>query len=334
MAPANRVDLLVKAPMNADTRHFDVRIQQVMARSSVKPTPIKPTENDPMPGSVLLTVDVEGPALMRDDQPTEMPFLTESQFPERPNFLADISDDELKLNNYITRTLVFNSKDPGTKGGHQHTINDLQFAEGQAHLNILLGTTEEWTIKNTTTNGSGLNSNIDHPLHIHINPFQVTEFFDPNENLVDPATGKLEAVLQDGTTKGVPHYVTNKAQLTDPNNPFAKRQCYIDPANQSTWSVTGARSMRDVNGERSVSGPCVPQDPPESKSIWRDVFAIPSGLRLDDGNVIPGYYKMRSRFVDYPGLYVMHCHILIHEDRGMMFSVEVLKTKPAPVRHH
>ena len=42
---------------------------------------------------------------------------------------------------------------------------------------------------------------------------------------------------------------------------------------------------------------------------------------------------MRSRFVDYPGLYVMHCHILIHEDRGMMFSVEVIKPnfKPKPI---
>lgn len=50
--------------------------------------------------------------------------------------------------------------------------------------------------------------------------------------------------------------------------------------------------------------------------------------------MIPGYFKMRSRFVDYPGLYILHCHILIHEDRGMMFSVEVIKPKPALLRHH
>jgi hypothetical protein len=63
------------------------------------------------------------------------------------------------------------------------------------------------------------------------------------------------------------------------------------------------------------------------------VFAIPSARQAGEA-VIPGYYKMRSRFVDYAGLYVMHCHILIHEDRGMMFSVEVLKAKATPVRHH
>lgn len=33
---------------------------------------------------------------------------------------------------------------------------------------------------------------------------------------------------------------------------------------------------------------------------------------------IPGYFKLRSRFADFPGLFVQHCHILAHEDWGMM----------------
>ena len=33
---------------------------------------------------------------------------------------------------------------------------------------------------------------------------------------------------------------------------------------------------------------------------------------------------MRSRFVDFTGTYVIHCHILAHEDRGMMTVVEVV----------
>jgi FtsP/CotA-like multicopper oxidase with cupredoxin domain len=40
--------------------------------------------------------------------------------------------------------------------------------------------------------------------------------------------------------------------------------------------------------------------------------------------IVPGYFKMRSRFVDYTGQYVIHCHILAHEDRGMMTIVEVV----------
>ncbi len=48
---------------------------------------------------------------------------------------------------------------------------------------------------------------------------------------------------------------------------------------------------------------------------------------------------MRSRFVDYPGYYVLHCHILAHEDRGMMATVHVSLLKdeapePPPFEHH
>ena len=54
--------------------------------------------------------------------------------------------------------------------------------------------------------------------------------------------------------------------------------------------------------------------------------------------IVPGYFKMRSRFVDYTGQYVMHCHILAHEDRGMMTVVEVgsahdRRTRTSSVAH-
>jgi len=32
----------------------------------------------------------------------------------------------------------------------------------------------------------------------------------------------------------------------------------------------------------------------------------------------------RSRFADYTGMWVNHCHILMHEDHGMMQAVQVL----------
>ena len=83
----------------------------------------------------------------------------------------------------------------------------------------------------------------------------------------------------------MPRYVTDKAKLSDPQNPFRTRQCFLDPL-----KVT------------------------PSHLIWWDVFAIPSARVASNGAVIPGYFKMRSRFVDYPGSYVFHCHILIHED--------------------
>jgi FtsP/CotA-like multicopper oxidase with cupredoxin domain len=48
--------------------------------------------------------------------------------------------------------------------------------------------------------------------------------------------------------------------------------------------------------------------------IWWDNFAIPPG----------GYVKILSKFADFAGMYVLHCHFLEHEDRGMMQLVEVV----------
>ena len=45
---------------------------------------------------------------------------------------------------------------------------------------------------------------------------------------------------------------------------------------------------------------------------WMDTVSIPRG-----GRVI-----FRSRFADYVGMWVNHCHILMHEDHGMMQAVE------------
>jgi hypothetical protein len=227
---------------------------------------------------VLLRIDVGGSRPTLNNQPVEMMFpgqgAGERKLPEQPTFLADISDDELKQSSDIKRTLVFNSKDPGN--APQHTINDLQFEDphGHAHLGLTLGTTEEWTVKNlthTTSQPPGpgeLAFNIDHPLHIHINPFQVTEFFDPNEKLLD-VNGKLVGISKDNgkTTEAVAFYVTDEKLLLDnPTDPIAKRQCYINPLDKTTWSVSGAR-MLDETG-KGVSAPCTPQRPSEAASVW------------------------------------------------------------------
>ncbi len=52
---------------------------------------------------------------------------------------------------------------------------------------------------------------------------------------------------------------------------------------------------------------------------WADTIALPSG-----SPAAPGSVTFRSRFVDFKGAYVMHCHMLAHEDMGMMQTVEVV----------
>lgn len=39
-------------------------------------------------------------------------------------------------------------------------------------------------------------------------------------------------------------------------------------------------------------------------------------------------YVFRRRFLDFTGEYVLHCHFLGHEDRGMMFAVQTVSNGP------
>jgi FtsP/CotA-like multicopper oxidase with cupredoxin domain len=319
LAPANRADILVRAPTQPGS--LDVRVQNVMGRSQAKPTPANATPTDPMPGYVMMTINVAGPPIAGGPMPFPNPL---SAALPQPSFLADITDKELIDSGYGTKTFTFNSLNPGTT--HQHTINGIQWESGpQAHIKAWMNTVEEWTVKNTThqppkppatakTPGPGI---IDHPFHIHINPFQVTEFFDPNENLTHEQTGQLIGEFDGTMTKPVPMYVFSEKEK---NPKYANRQCVLDPLDEKTWV------------------PCHPKK--RAGLVWWDVFAIPSGRPFpapevgQDKIIVPGYYKMRSRFVDYPGLYVFHCHILIHEDRGMMFAMEVVKPQPMLMKHH
>jgi FtsP/CotA-like multicopper oxidase with cupredoxin domain len=62
-----------------------------------------------------------------------------------------------------------------------------------------------------------------------------------------------------------------------------------------------------------TSGPDVPEN-----RIWWDTIPIPP----EQGGT-PGRLVMWTRFLDYPGTFVLHCHILVHEDLGMMANVLV-----------
>lgn len=63
-----------------------------------------------------------------------------------------------------------------------------------------------------------------------------------------------------------------------------------------------------------------------SQAIWRDTCLIPTSGTNADGTL-----KFLSRFPHFQGQYVLHCHILEHEDEGMMQIVEVQQaTCPPP----
>jgi len=308
MAAGNRVDLLVKAPLRP-AANYPVIVQHVVDPSdqqSVYPVP-------------LLSVRIKA-----GQQPVAG---QQSQFipaaPKPPAFLDDIADAEVQG----TKTIDFASTPPFPA---QHTINGKKFDGFENAQKVFLNTVEEWKITNATTG-------ISHPFHIHINPFQIVELFDPTVTVPNPTTGQSP----------LPKYIFYLAPQLAPG------QCYVDPAeinprDQKIWTYTNPN-------DKTTWTPCPPPPPTSGPRVWWDVFPIPSGLGATDQSgqpilgpagadgkqpqlILAGYFKMRSRFVDYPGYYVLHCHILAHEDRGMMATVHVSLLKdapaPAPYKHH
>ncbi len=249
LAPGNRVDILVKAPNSPG--------------SAVLQLPGSPA-------TVLVNVNVVSGSGCNTVWPE-----TENQFPKQPDFLDDITTWS------ETRTLKYQM----CAQGSTPTINGKKFEEGIVDESMLLDTKQEWTIENFSTATA---KNPLHPFHIHINPFQIVEIFDP--------TGSLSATF--GVGKG--------AMFGD-------------------WS----KIKTNPNGSISLPAPWV----------WWDTFPLPLGKTSStascpaDKDVTPGYIKFRTWFADFAGKFVDHCHILAHEDRGMMQLVEVVDNH-TPIRHH
>ena len=362
MASGNRADFLVKAPMQKGSYPMIVR------------NVVNPGQNTSGNPITLFTVVVDGDPVGR---PLSDLLPTDATFPLKfPPFLQDITAGEVSG----TRKIVFATTGSVSTPGQPsiHTIDGKQF-NGEVGEVVLLNRVEEWHVFNATTN-------IEHPFHIHINPFQVTEVLDVSVKL-QPMTGtgliKLTqgsaTVTGDGTLFGkqvlvgytmtvggttvtvksiqsetsltltgnaaasangnftfvAPKYVADKAALN------VSGQCYIDPYSPLEPAVyfpdpNHPNDPKLCGGETRVPAP----------RIWWDVFPMPLGTAATkvDGTaikdpktgqaiVLPGYFKMRSRFVDYPGYFVIHCHILAHEDRGMMTVVEVAPLS-SPYSHH
>ena len=302
LASGNRADLLVKAPMTPG-------IYPVLVQHAVDPTDL-PSANP----VVLVQVNVRGNVPPARGNRAE--FIKTA--PPQPPFLKNITDAEVASTINNPRVIKFASSPPnfpvpapGTQRSYaMHTINGQKFDDGKdTAIPVTLNVVEEWRIENWT-----FGPLISHPFHIHINPFQIVGVFSPNQTVVNA----------NGAT--VPKYVFYNNPAPDP------AQCYLDPNDPSSW--------KDC---KAVNDPSKPQ-------IWWDVFSIPSGIGATDaqGNpikgangqqiMVPGYFRMRSRFVDYAGQYVLHCHILAHEDRGMMVLVQVSapgkKIDPTVYRHH
>jgi FtsP/CotA-like multicopper oxidase with cupredoxin domain len=248
MMPANRVDLLVQAPSTPGCFTYGFGTlpqgQGAVLTLVVTGTPMNPTM--PLPA-------------------------TKADFPKFPGFLDDIDPQTIRI--HRTLNYGWGGAEPGNAGGPgrdantgsapKYTINGKQFKDQIIDEVMLLDSAEEWTVYNSTVG-------IAHPFHIHINPFQIIEVFDPS---------------------------TMKSPQPLPP-PFV------------WWDTFGIPPASNKNPDGT------PRLDPDGKQVY-----------------VPGYFKMRSRFDDFVGTYVNHCHILAHEDRGMMELVEVVSNRTL-LKHH
>lgn len=70
-----------------------------------------------------------------------------------------------------------------------------------------------------------------------------------------------------------------------------------------------------INHFQVMQAGVAPEDWP-----WQDTVSLPADQSV----------KIRSRFLDYPGRFLLHCHILLHSDLGMMQNVEVVGDGKGP----
>ena len=242
VAPGNRIDILVQAPATPGDSLLTFKSVHGAPPAGCQPT----TQGAPY----LLQLTVKGTAV-------QMTF-PGSDYPEMPDYLQW---DKIPAEPTPPRKLTFNWA-AGDKT-NRPAIDGKVFDGQTTRQTFALGTSCELTLENWWASSI-------HPYHIHVNPFQVMEVFDPNN---PPDTQ---------------HMVMKE--------PYVWRDTIAIPAANDHG--------KDANGQ--VNG----QPGPPTTNGW---------------------VKIRSKFVDFIGTFVLHCHILDHEDRGMMQEVTVYDpTKPIP----
>jgi FtsP/CotA-like multicopper oxidase with cupredoxin domain len=205
MHPGYRSDVLVKAP--ADEGDYLLVDERSTGPSSFLVAP--------EPRKYLAKVVVKGaPMQMRLPEAASLKGLEPHQ---------SISDAELTGRRSATYSILRDNE-----GGIHFFIDGRGYDQAKPRR-LWLGDVEEWTLRSVNF------IPVNHPFHIHVNPFEVV-------------------------------------------------------------------SIKDANGKEMLA-----------ERVWRDTILIPEGWAI----------KIRTRYERYAGSFVQHCHILDHEDQGMMELIEI-----------
>ena len=218
--PGYRVDVLVKFPPEG----FDGTY--LLEDATIEPAVSAFTQDANFHPKYIAKIVVKTP---REGVPAiNMPLPLPKQLADVKQRI-DLLDDLAKANNIGTQVATYSIDI--VSGAPKFSIDGRSFSEEHVR-GLKLGSVDEWTLK--SINGENVGK-VDHPFHIHVNPFQITQVVDD---------------------KGNEH--------------------------------------------------------PEMLG-WRDTLLLRDSWT----------YKVRMKYQRYTGTFVQHCHILDHEDQGMMELVEI-----------
>ncbi|KAI8496596.1 hypothetical protein Bbelb_258950 [Branchiostoma belcheri] len=224
-------------------------------------------------GGVLATIQVAGASV-------SMNFPTAT--PAKPSHLEDLRtvEDSAIGGRYVVEV------------GPDPFLNREQFTNITYYrYNFEVDTIQQWVFVNT-------NEEDGHPLHMHVNHFQVISYNPYNGPVTILGGGGGGSVVgADGATgvEGFAYYDLNGNLCDQQHRLFDPNSLPALPVTVDTTFVGHDTNDRNLAGYARLGE-------------YRDVLLIPP----------LGSVTVRFKAADYIGPYVLHCHILNHEDQGMM----------------
>jgi len=294
LSPGNRADFLVRMPPTPTKVHMtetvlgnlSARARQKIQQRDREAKALAASNEAEAP---ILTLEVvEPPKGGANVKAVPSGFPSEAEWPAMPPYLKNIEPSEIKGRQDLTFSMVSETTGPPTDGAAGDPSTVFLINDRQYCPDCVNVTTLLGTADEWRIENS---SSQQHPFHIHTNPFQLVEQW----GTID---GQLTSVKYDPPiwfdTIALP---TPTSQDVDAgpiwNNDDAKVKC--PGVCQKTKGVWNGNWKTTVEGKMSVCG-CT----------------------------FNGYVKLLHRYLDFTGEYVLHCHFLGHEDRGMMFGVQTV----------
>ncbi len=310
ISPGNRADFLVQAPIEPGVYRVTHRLAGKSQMSEGKAEKIRERDQALLQVETarlgakaagegaelgLVTLVVEAPAAKAPQKPAiATGFPPAAQWPPMPWYLKDVpakTDDKFGLTFEITSQ----SAPPGPGNPtNQFMINGLQYNPNCSNITTRLGTTDTWFVQNSSV--------LAHPFHIHINPFQLFE--------------------QGQVINGQP--VPFVKYASPPWQDTIALPVVASPAAPVAWDVDAGPIWNNDDAKAKCPGVCSNKSGGTWNGNW--TTTVPGkmsvcGCQYTEGN---GYVLFRHRYLEFTGEYVLHCHFLGHEDRGMMFNVQTV----------